>query len=172
MAGNPSIRQIRALSMSLFRTLQNIWQGFTRQLSVDVQPNEALTSFVFRSEQIDRKTNTIHHSRLMPRRNEKNERLEVSVCRSGKLNEAQVWTICSGYFDVRAPKPAIGRGVGPASAIFAEHLAFDPDGKPYPEHANIIGWHDDAHKPEHELKHLWMDQAQRMAKKFSYMPRS
>ena len=55
--------------------------------------------------------------------------------------------------------------------IFAEKLAFDADGKPYPEHANIIGWYDDADKPDNELKHFWMDQAQRMAKKFSYMPR-
>src|SRR5437870_1737540 len=129
MAGNRLMRRVRALSMSLFKTLRNIWEGSTRQLSADVQSNEALTSFVFRQDQIVRKTNTIHHSRLMPRRKEKNERLEVSVCRSSKLTEAQVWTICSGYFDVRAPKPAIGRGVGPASAVFAEKLAFDADGK-------------------------------------------
>ena len=107
----------------------------------------------------------------MPRRKQKNERLEVSVCRSSILTEAQIWTICSGYFDVHVPKPAIGRGVGPASAVFAEKLAFDPDGKPYPEHANIIGWHDDADKPDDELKHFWMVQAQRIARQFSYVPR-
>jgi len=107
----------------------------------------------------------------VPRRKEKNERLEVSVCRSSLLTEVQVWTICSAYFDVRAPKPAIGRGVGPASAVFAEKLAFDPDGKPYREHANIIGWHDDTGKPDDELKHFWMDQAQRIARRFSYVPR-
>ena len=107
----------------------------------------------------------------MPRRKHKNERLEVSVCRSSELTEVQVWTICSAYFDVPAPKPAIGRGVGPAAAIFAEKLTFDADGKPYPEHANIIGWHDAAEKPDDELKHFWMAQAQRIAKQFSYMPR-
>jgi hypothetical protein len=108
----------------------------------------------------------------MPRRRQKNEKLEVSVCRSSKLNDAQVWTICSSYFDARAPRPAIGRGVGPASAVFAEQLEFDPDGKPYPEHANIIGWHDEADKPDDELKHFWMDKAQKMAKKFSYVHRT
>ncbi len=151
--------------------LQNIWASSTRQLSADVQSNEALTSFVFRQDQIVRKTNTIHHSRLMPRRKHKNERLEVSVCRSSELTAAQVWIICSDYFDVRAPSPAIGRGVGPATAVIAEKLLFDADGKPYPEHANIIGWHDAADKPDNELKHFWMAQAERIAKQFSYMPR-
>jgi hypothetical protein len=108
----------------------------------------------------------------VPRRNSTSKRLETSVCRSGRLTEAQIWNICSTYFDAHAPKRAIGRGVGLASAVFAEGLAFDPDGKPYPEHANIIGWQDDANKPDNELKHFWMDQAQQMAKKFSYMPRS
>ena len=107
----------------------------------------------------------------MPRRKHKDERLEVSVCRSSVLTEAQVWTICSTYFDVHAPKPAIGRGVGPAAAVFAEELAFDPDGRPYPEHANIIGWHDAADKPDDELKHFWMAQAQRIVRQFSYVSR-
>lgn len=151
--------------------LRNIWGSSTHQLSAEVQPDEALTSYVFRPDQIVRVTNTIHHSRLMPRRKHKNERLEVSVCRSSELTEAQIWTICSTYFDVHAPKPAIGRGVGPAAAVFAEELAFDPDGRPYPEHANIIGWHDAADKPDDELKHFWMAQAQRIARRFSYVPR-
>ena len=93
------------------------------------------------------------------------------MCRSSELTESQVWSICSTHFDAHSPKPAIGRGVGPAAAVFAEKLVFDADGKPHPEHANIIGWLDNADKPDDELKHFWMDQAQRMAKKFSYMPR-
>ena len=149
-----------------------MWQGSSSQLSVGVQPEELLTSFVVLPEQIDKKTNTIKPTRLSPRRNPTNKRLETSVCRSSSLTEAQVWEICSAHFDVHARKPAIGRGVGPASSVFAEKLTFDPDGTPYPQHANIIGWHDDADKPDNELKHYWMDQARRMAKKFSYTPRS
>ena len=170
MAGNRLMRRVRALSMSLFRTLRNIWGGSTRQLPADVQPDEELTSYVFRENQIVRVTNTIHYTRLIPRRNPE-KRLEVSVCRSGELSERQIWDICSTYFDPFAPKPAIGRGVGPAAAIIAENLAFDADGKPYPEHANIIGWFDAADKPDNELKHYWMDQAQRIARQFSYVPR-
>lgn len=149
-----------------------MWQGSSRQLSADVQPDELLTSFVFRPDQINKKTKTIQPSRIVPRRNSTNKRLETSVCRSSRLTEAQVWNIGLVHFDAYAPKPAIGRGVGPASVVLAEKLAFDPDGKPYPEHANIIGWQDDTDKPDNELKHFWMDQAQRMAKKFLYTPRS
>ncbi len=107
----------------------------------------------------------------MPRREHKNQRLEVSVCRSNQLTEGQVWTISSAYFDVHAPRPAIGRGVGRAAAVFAVKLAFDPDGIPSPEHANIIGWHDAADQPDNKLKHFWMAQAMKIAKQFSYMPR-
>ena len=135
-----------------------MWQGSTHQFSADVQPDELLTSFVFRPEQINKNTKTIQPSRIVPRRNTTNKRLETSVCRSSRLTEAQVWNIGLVHFDAYAPKPAIGRGVGPASVVFAENLEFDPDGKPYPEHANIIGWQDDADKPDNELKHFWMDQ--------------
>ena len=171
MAGYRWMQRVQALSTGLFKTLRGIWGSSADQLAASVRPNEALSSFLFRPDQIVRVTNTIHHSRLMPRRKDKTERLEVSVCRSSKLTEAQLWGICSSYFDVHAPKPAIGRGVGPAAAVFAENLAFDADGKPYPEHANIIGWFDAADIPDNELKHFWMDQAQRIAKHFLYMPR-
>lgn len=171
MAGYRWMQRVKALSTSLFKTLRGIWRNSTDRLPASVQPNEALSSFVFRPDQIVRVTNTIHHSRLMPRRNPTSRRLETSVCRSSKLTEAQVWAICSSHFDDRAPKPAIGRGVGPASVVFSESLKFDADGKPYPEHANIIGWQDDRNKPDPELKHFWMDQAQRIARQFSYLPR-
>jgi hypothetical protein len=149
-----------------------MWQGSSRRLPAGVQPEELLTSFVVLPEQVEKKTNTIKPTRLIPRRNLTNKRLETSVCRSSKLTEAQVWEICSTHFDVHSRKPAIGRGVGPAAAIFAEELAFDADGTPYPEHANIIGWYDDMKKPDGELKHVWMDRARKMAQKFSYMPRT
>lgn len=107
----------------------------------------------------------------MPRRNTTNRRLETSVCRSSQLTDDQVWIVCSTYFDAHSPKPAIGRGVGRAAVVFAEELTFDADGKPYAQHANIIGWHDTTDKPDDKLKHFWMDQAQRMAKQFSFMSR-
>ena len=110
---------------------------------------------------------------MMPRRNKnRSGRLETSVCRSEALSVTQVWAICSAHFDVFvAPMRAIGRGVGPASVVFDVGLGFDADGKPYPEHANIIGWYDSLGKPNDELKHFWMSKAQMMAPRFEYLPR-
>lgn len=145
----------------------------TSPLPSDVRPEELLCTFVFRLEDVDKKTNLIRHSRLMPRRRDKrpNGRLETSVCRESDLTELQVWDLCSEFFDKRAPKPAIGRGVGLAKTVFDVSLDFDADGKPYIQHANIIGWHDAVNSSDSVLKHFWMDQAQRMARHFSYMPR-
>jgi hypothetical protein len=42
----------------------------------------------------------------------------------------------------------------------------DADGRPYAEHANIIGWRDIANTPDAEQKHYWIDRAQRMARHF------
>jgi hypothetical protein len=142
-------------------------------LQSDVQPSESLSTFVLRAEQVVKQTNSIHHSRLMPRRKDrkKDGRLETSVCRSQALTDTQVWAICAAYFDVVARRPAIGRGVGPARVVFDVDLRFDADGKPYPEHANIIDWYDSVNKPDDELKHFWMEKAQRMAPSFKYLPR-
>jgi hypothetical protein len=93
------------------------------------------------------------------------------VCRSSSLDEAALWAICSRHFDVHSPKPAIGRGAGPAAAVYAESLSFDADGIPYAEHANVIGWDEKAGKPDSEIKSVWMNRAQRLAKDFKYLPR-
>lgn len=146
--------------------------GSIRPLQPDVQPSESLSAFVSRIREVDRTTNTIRHTRLMPRPNrKKNGRLETSVCRSEALSDTQVWAICSAHFDVFAQTPAIGRGVGPASTVFDVDLGFDADGDPYPEHANIIGWYDSPGQPTSEIKHFWMDKAQAMARHFKYRPR-
>lgn len=148
-----------------------MWRNSTQHLSADIQPDELISTFAYDLRHIDRQTNTIRHTRLMPRRNHNTSRLESSVCRSTQLSEEQVWTICADHFDAYSPKPAIGRGVGPASAIAAVGLALDADGVPYKEHANIIGWFDKPNTPDNELKHYWIDHAQKIAERFKYFAR-
>ncbi|MDD5321337.1 MAG: hypothetical protein PHD43_12120 [Methylococcales bacterium] len=156
---------------NLFKMWPGKLAGSTQHLSRNVRHDETLSSFVFRPDQVVKKSLTIHHSRLMPRRNPETGRLETSVCRSQHLSEAQVWEICAAHFDIHVPKPAIGRGVGSAETVFKVDLNFDADGRPYKEHANIIGWRDAANTQDSEQKHFWMDQSQRMAPSFSYLPR-
>ncbi len=82
-----------------------------------------------------------------------------------------MWNIATRYFDARSPKPSIGHCVASAAAVLVEQLAFDADGRPFPEHANIIGWHDEPSTPDDELKHHWKHQAQRMAPRFFFVSR-
>lgn len=164
-----TVRYLKNLLSILFGTSKDS----TSSLPGEVQPDESLSTFAVQSRDVVKATNTVRHTRLMPRRGGKatKGRLETSVCRSTNLAEARVWEICSEHFDRHARKPAIGRGVGPASVVYEVGLGFDADGKPYPEHANIIGWRDSADRPDTELKHFWMDQAQKMAPRFSFIPR-
>lgn len=83
----------------------------------------------------------------------------------------QVWAICFEFFDNHAPTPAIGGGMGPAEAVFAVGLNLDADGIPYPEHANIVGWYDPGGVLDSEIKHFWMDRAQKIAPQFSFVAR-
>lgn len=143
----------------------------SQNLPKNVDHNEKLSSFLYDTDHIVKKSQTIHHTRLMPRRNTKTGRLETSVCRSQLLNETEVWDICIAHFDKYAPKPAIGRCVGLAKYAFNVGLKFDADGQPYKEHANIIGWSDDVNIPDTEKKHIWKNQSQQMAPFFKYIPR-
>ena len=135
-----------------------------------VRADEELSTFVRRKDEIVRNTH-VRHTRLVPRRNRATQRLETSVCRSSALTDEALWAICSKHFDAHTDAPAIGRGAARAAVVYAEELSLDADGTPYPEHANIVGWHEEPGRPDHELKSGWMDKAQRMAKEFKYLPR-
>ena len=170
MDGRRWLQPIVRLWSNLFRRSRSTSTGFTDEPKPRVPPDEELSSFVMRKNEVTR-TRHIHHSRLIPRRNPATGRLETSVCRSGSLSEEAFWKLCSEHFDRYAPALAIGRGVGRAATVYAEQLSLDADGVPYAEHANIIGWHDETGRPTHELKSYWTDQVQRMAKEFRYRPR-
>lgn len=173
MVGSRLMRRVLVLLKRLSRTLPDTSTDSLRLVPSELRPDELLSSFLYQSNHVVKRTNSIHYSRLMPRRRDgkPNGRLETSVCRSDSLSKAKIWEICHEFFDTKAPKPAIGRGDGLAEAVFKAGLKFDPDGKPYPQHANIIGWHDPGDVPDSEIKHFWMDSAQRMAPHFSYIPR-
>jgi hypothetical protein len=57
---------------------------------------------------------------------------------------SELWTICATHVD----KPGASmkaRGTVTAEAFLDTKLAFDPDGKPHPRHANVVGWPEDKH---------------------------
>lgn len=172
MLGN----QFRGKALTLLRVLLRMLRGISPDSSAllprSVQPDEALSTFVKDRNRFDKKTLEIRYQQLMPRPNPKTGRLETSVCRSASLTDEQLWGICGTHFDAPPQRQAIGRGVGPASAVLNVGLSIDPDGVPYPEHANVIGWHAPIGVPSDELKNHWMDRAQRMAPHFRYVARA
>jgi hypothetical protein len=139
--------------------------------TANVEPDEEISSFIVHSSDIQLTTNSIRHTRLMPRPNKGTGRLETSICRSSGLSETEFWGICAKHFDMFSQKPAIGKGTAIAGTIYAEKLEFDPNGIPYPQHADIIGWHVSPGVPLEESKHFWMAKAQRMAPHFKFFPR-
>ena len=96
------------------------------------------------------------------------------MCRSAALPDEHVWELSAKHFDPHiAPKTAIGRCDAKAGVVYDVGLWFDPDGVPYPQHANVIGWRDDSGELDSgKLKHFWMNQQQRMAPHFSFKPRT
>jgi hypothetical protein len=140
MVGSRSMRRALALLRRLLRTSSDTSADSSHLIRSEVRPDELLSSFVYQNSHVVKRINSIHYSRLMPRRRDgkANGRLETSVCRSHELSEAQIWDICSRFFDTKAPKPAIGRGEGRAEAVFKVGLKFDPDGKPYPQHNRLV----------------------------------
>ena len=174
MVGSLLMQRILSLLKRLLPMSFDTSAASMQLIPSELQPDELICSFVYNTNHVVNKTNSIHHSRLMPRRRDRKPdgRLETSVCRSHLLSEVQIWEICQTFFDINAPKPAIGRGEGQAETVFKVGLSFDPDGKPYHQHANIVGWHDPGGVPDSdEIKHFWMDQTQRMAPGFRYVQR-
>lgn len=154
--------------------LSGILSNFTTNSHIPVKPEECIASFVLRENEVIKSNisfNHIRYTRIMPRRNKKTKQLETSVCRTDTISDSELWTICSIYFDRPAPVPAIGSGTAKARVVYAERLEFDPNGIPYPQHANIIGWNDEQALPDDEKKNLWMDKAQRMAPHFKFRSR-
>jgi hypothetical protein len=171
MAGNRLISRIHGLFIRLSRILPSISSSSIRYEYSAVEQDEDINRFVVHSSDIQKSTASLHYKRLLPRRNKSTERFETSVCRSKTLTEKKLWAICTDFFDTHAQAPAIGVGIAKASIVYAAGLNFDPNGKPFPQHADIVGWYDDPRLPDDETKHFRMDKAQQMAPHFKYSPR-
>jgi hypothetical protein len=66
------------------------------------------------------------------------------VYRAEGATSAELWTICATHID-QPEAPMKARGIVEAAAFLDAQLAFEPDGKPHPRHANVIGWPEDKH---------------------------
>lgn len=79
------------------------------------------------------------------------------------LTPAEIWEIAARHYERPPQLVAKARGMGPAKAILQVGLTIETDGFPHPRHANVIGWADDLAK-----KHVWKNQAQKIAAEFGF----
>ena len=133
---------------------------------INARLDEPLSSFIRHRKEYVPSTGFIHPKRLLPRPNPASFRAETSVCRSRGLDEQYLWDICTKHYDLHQKAPAIGHCVGPSKIIYEEGLDIDPDGKPYPQHANIVGWPDGENSKHHQ-----MIKAEAMAGEFKFIAR-
>ena len=171
MAGNRSTTPTLGLFGQTFRKLLGISIDSTKNEPTPIDPTEEISRFVMHSSDIKNATRTIHYKCLIPQRNAGTGRLETSICRSSDVRPEELWAICLQYIDAPPTRKAIGAGVAEAHIVHEVGLGFDPNGKPFAQHADIVGWYDEPNTPDAELKHNWMDKAQRMAPNFKYSPR-
>lgn len=66
--------------------------------------------------------------------------LKLSTCRLIGLSEEMVWNIGEEFVAEPRERSLIGRADFMAEDVIRAGLKFDPDGEPYPNHANIVGW--------------------------------
>jgi hypothetical protein len=65
--------------------------------------------------------------------------VELSVARTQGMSAAQIRQIGIDHVD-----PLVkGHATVDAAAVFREGLAFDPNGNPYAQHADVVGWSGD-----------------------------
>ena len=112
-------------------------------LSVDVSGSDDFTRFLVHKGHLRR--NGVHLSGLLPKYNEQKNRWETSSHRTGGLRSEQIWLF--GYLYVESEGRHIrARGIGVVSSVTDLGFGFEVNGKPYPRHADIIGWHDEKHQ--------------------------
>ncbi|MBL8344912.1 MAG: hypothetical protein JNN03_05690 [Rubrivivax sp.] len=64
---------------------------------------------------------------------------ELSVARTQGMTDAQIRQIALEH----VPMPAKGYATIQAALVLQEGLTFDPNGTPYPQHADVVGWSGD-----------------------------
>jgi len=78
---------------------------------------------------------------LLPLQNDETGRWETSIYRIDGLAAARIWTLGYTYLENVAENRHIkARASGLVSIVTGQGLQFDVNGRPYPRHADIIGW--------------------------------
>ena len=116
-------------------------------LPSEIAENEQFTRFLVHSNQFRTGNGgRVMPSALLPLNNKKRARWETSTHRTDGLSQLDVWRLGYRFVENVANNRRIkARGSGSVATVLAQALQFDVNGRPYPRHADIIGWPDDKH---------------------------
>ncbi len=106
---------------------------------------EGFTRFLIRREHFVASKGRIKPAALEARYNGVKTRWETSTHRTDGLPTARVWAVGYRYVEKLTQNRRIkARAIGIAHFVTDAHLNWDVNGRPYPRHADIIGWSDTA----------------------------
>ena len=128
-----------------------MWQRFSSSrlgrflqldsLPQDVGASEGISRFLLRRDHYAPTTGRVKPSAVKPRRNDMRARFETSVHRTDGLAPENIWLV--GYRhveDLAQGRRIRARAYCTAGLVIGQALQFHVNGRPYPRHADIIGW--------------------------------
>src|SRR5436309_10095220 len=108
-------------------------------LPVETTGNDGFTRFLVNKNWFAPTIGRVKPPALMPMLNRQKARWETSVHRTDGLQDDKIWLL--GYQYVESPERRIrARGAGFVSLVTGQGCQLDVNGRPYPRHADIIGW--------------------------------
>lgn len=106
-----------------------------REQADSVHPSERITRYIFSKRHYSETNNRIKHAAFMP-----SPKGEVSVYRTDKLDDNEIWNIGEQYVATPPKRTIKARADILASIITKQKVCINPDTRPHPLHANIVDW--------------------------------
>lgn len=127
--------------MKFLTQFLRFWKHIFRRPEVlpsAVGPEEPTVKFLFDESHFNPEKKVVHQAAFKPSKNTKN----ISVYRTQDLQVAETFEIGRQYVTelLADKKPILAGACLQARVYYEQKLNFDPDGKPHPRHANVIGW--------------------------------
>jgi hypothetical protein len=111
------------------------------RLPVNPTPNDGFSRFILHSGDF-RSGGRIMPSAVLPMQNKKTTRWKTSIHRTDGLRSELIWILGYQYVENRRRAARIrARGLAQVLIVTVEAgLHLDVNGRPYPRHADIVGW--------------------------------
>ncbi|MFO1352204.1 MAG: hypothetical protein U1F68_16590 [Gammaproteobacteria bacterium] len=127
-------------------------------LSLEVQPNEQFSRFIFSRKHYAAEKGRVKPQALLPSWNDEKQRWETSIQRIDGLDTLSIWNLGYKFVENESADRIIkARGSGNIDLIKSQELQLEIAGEPYPRHVNIINW------PEHDAKDVRLMKATEIA---------